>query len=95
MSSSHGRFIWYELTTTDVEAAKAFYTKVMGWGTREASMPGSRYTLFMTGDVSTGGLINLPQDAKARQLLTQAQTARAVLRAAQRIEDPDQPSLGL
>ena len=66
MSSSHGRFIWYELTTTDVEAAKAFYTKVMGWGTREASMPGSRYTLFMTGDVSTGGLINLPQDAKAQ-----------------------------
>ena len=29
-------------------------------------MPGSRYTLFMTGDVSTGGLINLPQDAKAQ-----------------------------
>lgn len=66
MSSSHGRFIWYELTTTDVEAAKAFYGKVVGWGTREASMPGSRYTLFMSGDVSTGGLIDLPQDAKAQ-----------------------------
>jgi predicted enzyme related to lactoylglutathione lyase len=66
MSSSHGRFTWYELTTNDVEAAKAFYGKVVGWGTREVSMPGSRYTLFTTGDVSTGGLIDLPQDAKAQ-----------------------------
>ena len=30
--NSHGRFAWYELITTDMEAAKAFYTKVMGWG---------------------------------------------------------------
>ena len=66
MSSSHGRFIWYELMTTDVEAAKAFYGKVVGWSTREASMTGSRYTLFMTGNVSTGGLIDLPLDAKAQ-----------------------------
>ena len=47
MSSSHGRFVWYELMTTDVEAAKAFYGKVVGWGTREA--PSSRYTLFTAG----------------------------------------------
>ena len=25
MVSSHGCFVWYELTTTDAEAAKAFY----------------------------------------------------------------------
>lgn len=66
MSGSHGRFVWYELMTTDLEAAKAFYGKVVGWGTREAFMPGSRYTLFTAGDVSTGGLINLPQDAKTQ-----------------------------
>jgi len=66
MSSSHGRFVWYELTTTDLEAAKVFYGKVMGWGTREASMPGPRYTLFTVGNVSTGGLVNLPRDAKTQ-----------------------------
>ena len=66
MSGSHGRFVWYELMTTDLEAAKSFYGKVLDWGTREASMPGSRYTLFTAGDVSTGGLINLPQDAKTQ-----------------------------
>jgi uncharacterized protein len=64
MSSPHGRFAWYELMTTDVEAAKAFYGKVGGWGTREA--PNSRYTLFTAGQDSASGLINLPPDAKQR-----------------------------
>ena len=43
---SHGRFVWYELMTTDMAAAKAFYAKVVGWGTEDASMPGMAYTLF-------------------------------------------------
>ena len=45
--NSHGRFVWYELVTTDVKAATAFYTKVMGsahWAT--ASVPGKAYILF-------------------------------------------------
>lgn len=50
--------------TTDVEAAKAFYGRVVGWSTREASMSGSRYTLFTVGEVSIGGLISLPPEAK-------------------------------
>ena len=29
-----GRFLWHELMTTDVEAAKAFYTAAIGWGTQ-------------------------------------------------------------
>jgi predicted enzyme related to lactoylglutathione lyase len=28
-----GRFLWYDLMTTDPEKAQAFYTKVAGWGT--------------------------------------------------------------
>jgi predicted enzyme related to lactoylglutathione lyase len=64
MGDSHGRFVWYELMTTDLEAANAFYGEVVGWRTREASMPGSRYTLFTAGDVSAAGLIDLPQDAQ-------------------------------
>jgi len=64
MGDSHGRFVWYELMTTDLEAANAFYGEVVGWRTREASMPGSRYTLFTAGDVSAAGLIDLPQDSQ-------------------------------
>ena len=29
----NGRFCWYDLMTTDPEGAKAFYTRVVGWGT--------------------------------------------------------------
>jgi uncharacterized protein len=62
--NSHGRFAWYELVTTDVEAAKAFYTKVMGWGARDASTPGRAYTLFTAGMASVSALMALPEDAR-------------------------------
>src|ERR1700681_1953832 len=64
MVSSHGCFVWYELTTTDVAAAKAFYAKVVGWGIRDASMPGAAYTLFTAGEVAVAGLMDLPDEAR-------------------------------
>ena len=64
MVDSHGRFVWYELMTTDMEAAKAFYTKVVGWGTQDVSMPGMPYTLFTVAGSSVSGLMRLPEDAK-------------------------------
>jgi uncharacterized protein len=63
VSGFHGRFAWYELITTDVEAAKAFYTRVMGWGVLNASLPGGAYTLFTAGNDLVGGLMHLPEDA--------------------------------
>jgi uncharacterized protein len=64
MANSHGRFVWYELMTTDVEAAKAFYADVVGWGTQDASMPGMAYTLFTAAGASVSGLMDLPEDAR-------------------------------
>src|SRR5215467_12523021 len=64
MANSHGRFVWYELVTTDMEAAKAFYTEVVGWGAQDASTPGMAYTLFTTGGVSISGLMGLSEDAR-------------------------------
>jgi uncharacterized protein len=61
---SHGRFTWYELVTTDVGAAKAFYTAVMGWSTWDASAPGRPYFVFTAGEAAVGGLMSLPQDAR-------------------------------
>jgi predicted enzyme related to lactoylglutathione lyase len=61
---SHGRFSWYELMTTDIEAAKAFYAKVVGWRPWDASVPGMTYTLFAIGETRISGLLNLPEDAK-------------------------------
>ena len=64
MVEFHGRFVWYELMTTDMEAAKAFYAKVMGWGAQDASTPGMAYTLFTVGEASVSGLMDLPEDAR-------------------------------
>jgi predicted enzyme related to lactoylglutathione lyase len=60
----HGHFVWYELMTTDMAAAKAFYADVVGWGTQDASMPGMPYTLFTAGTASVSGVMNLPEEAR-------------------------------
>ena len=64
VSDSHDRFVWYELMTTDIEAAETFYAKVVGWGARDASTPGSRYTLFAARRVPVSGLMELSEDAR-------------------------------
>ena len=63
MADLHGRFVWYELMTTDMEAAKAFYSKVVGWGSADASTPAMPYSLFIRGRSSVGGVMSLPEDA--------------------------------
>jgi uncharacterized protein len=64
MVEYHGHFAWYELLTTDPAAAKAFYAKVVGWGTQDAPTPGLTYTWFTAGNAVTCGLTNLPEDAR-------------------------------
>jgi uncharacterized protein len=61
---SHGRFLWYELMTTDTKAAKAFYAKVVGWEPRDASAPGMSYTLFTLGADVVCGLTDLRKEAR-------------------------------
>jgi predicted enzyme related to lactoylglutathione lyase len=62
--SSLGLFNWYELTTTDVAAATAFYTKVIGWGAQDASAPGRPYVLFTAGKAMVSGAMELPEGAR-------------------------------
>jgi uncharacterized protein len=59
----HGRFVWYELVTTDVRSAKRFYTDVIGWGTQDASGEGPAYTLFTAGETPVSGVMGLPEEA--------------------------------
>jgi uncharacterized protein len=66
MVDHHGRFAWYELITTDVAAAQAFYTKVVGWNAQDASTPGLPYTLFTDGQASVSGLMDLPDEARRK-----------------------------
>ncbi len=57
----HGAFSWCELMTTDVQAAKQFYTELLGWTTEE--MPGMAYTVVQTGGVGIGGIMAIPSHA--------------------------------
>jgi uncharacterized protein len=62
-----GRFDWYDLMTEDTEGAKAFYTQVIGWTTAPWGGPGgdSGYTMWLAGEEGVGGVVKLPDEAKA------------------------------
>jgi uncharacterized protein len=60
-----GKFVWYELMTTDVAAAEDFYKHVIGWSARDAEIAGLAYTLFTIGTKPVGGLMALPAEASA------------------------------
>jgi predicted enzyme related to lactoylglutathione lyase len=63
MSESKGKFVWYELLTSDTSGAEAFYKTVVGWGARDSGHPNVSYTLFTVGERHVGGLMSLPEDA--------------------------------
>jgi predicted enzyme related to lactoylglutathione lyase len=62
-----GVFAWDELLVEDVEAAKRFYSELLGWGTTEA-MEG--YTLFQVGEQQVAGLTGRPNLVPASAWLT-------------------------
>ena len=65
MPNQHGDFIWYELLTTDPEAAAVFYGSVLGWEVNDAGQAGMDYRLFLIGGSKIGGMMALPSDALA------------------------------
>ena len=60
--SPEGVFVWDELVTSDVEAAKRFYGEVFGWTTEDMDMGGGHiYTLLKRdgGQADAGGAMPL------------------------------------
>jgi uncharacterized protein len=56
-------FFWYELMTTDMKAAEAFYADVIGWRAQPWGEPGSSaYTVMNAGDRGVAGIMDLPED---------------------------------
>jgi len=58
------RFAWYELLTTDVVAASAFYREVVGWDLKDESTPELAYTVLRSGGAPVGGLMDLPEEGR-------------------------------
>ncbi len=63
MPNKHGDFIWYELLTTDPDAAAVFYGSVLGWEVSDSGQAGMDYRLFLIGGSKIGGMMALPSGA--------------------------------
>jgi predicted enzyme related to lactoylglutathione lyase len=60
MAETPGQFIWYELITSDIDAAATFYSAVIGWSVRGSVAPGMDYRQWTMGDATIGGLMAMP-----------------------------------
>ena len=63
MTTQTNGFIWYELLTTDIEAASRFYGAVAGWAVADSGMPGVDYRLWSIDGANVGGLMAMPEQA--------------------------------
>ena len=65
MSTTPSSFIWYELVTSDIDAAAKFYRDVVGWSMSPAGAPGMDYRQLSIGGATIGGAMAISPDAAA------------------------------
>jgi len=65
MSTTQGKFVWYDLMTSDSKAAESFYRNVIGWDAKDSGMTDRSYTLLSIGPAMVGGLMPIPKEARA------------------------------
>lgn len=58
----HGDFIWYELMTPDVDAAKAFYSGLLGWTFEVQEASGMNYQVAMAAGDGIGGFLQISKE---------------------------------
>ena len=62
------KFIWYELMTTEVDAALDFYQAVVGWNAADhpgSTESGARYVVLSVGERGVGGVLGLTAEMTA------------------------------
>jgi predicted enzyme related to lactoylglutathione lyase len=61
-----GRPLWYELMTTDMKGAEAFYQSVVGWTSSPFDGAGQPYTMLgRSAEAPVGGIMTRPADVQA------------------------------
>ncbi len=56
------KVVWYDLMTSDIDAAASFYEKVVGWAVQDNGMLGAEnYRIFSMGTKTISGLMALPE----------------------------------
>src|SRR4051794_31026092 len=102
--AAQGQFVWDELHTSDIEAAKQFYPAVFGWTVHDSDMGDmGTYTLFRVGDTDRAGAMQqMPGDNSPPHWLTYVGTGNvdeATAKAKQLggtiyVEPTDIPNMG-
>lgn len=66
MSHAASPFVWYELMTTDLGAAEAFYRQALGWTIADAGMPDLKYSIASAQGAGVAGMMALPPEARSQ-----------------------------
>jgi predicted enzyme related to lactoylglutathione lyase len=59
---TRGRFVWYELSTSDPAAAQRFYPAITGWGVQPVDVGATPYTMWTKGEAPVGGVWQLSSE---------------------------------
>ncbi len=66
MTNSKGNFVWYELMTSELDKATAFYRAVVGWDLMEFPNTSFRYVIGTASGKPACGMMTIPEQAKSQ-----------------------------
>ena len=59
---AHGTICWAELGSQDLEAAKKFYSELLGWKLEGSEAAGMNYTEIVVGEKHIGGMYQITEE---------------------------------
>jgi len=83
----YGKFVWFDLATSDVQAAKHFYGELFGWVFSELAEKEVRYTVIENRNRMIGGIVADPEADGSASVWIGSISVPNVDRAAQQTKD--------
>jgi uncharacterized protein len=68
MTEAHGKFVWNELNTRDIEGAKRFLSTRLGWTFESMPIPDGTYWIAKKREERIGGLYDMNGDAHCKDM---------------------------
>jgi len=68
MTEGHGKFVWNELNTRDIESAKRFLSTTLGWTFESMPIPVGTYWIAKKREERIGGLYDMNGDAHCKDV---------------------------
>ena len=68
MTEAHGKFVWNELNTRDIEGAKRFLSTTLGWTFESMPIPDGTYWIAKKREERIGGLYDMNGDARCKDV---------------------------